>query len=164
MSLYFNTIGILSAISINNFLIKDNPKLILLGGVGIIKEGVIRLPEKGVLNSHPGSLPEYRGSYVVQWAIKNNEPIAITVHMVDEGIDTGNIILSQKVDLPKTKSFSYINNYITKLQAENLVLAAKNLSVNSCVPITKTNNCDFPLYSMMKPKELFETYKILWNN
>jgi len=47
----------------------------------------------GVVNLHGGKLPEYRGANVLQWAIINGEnEIAMTLHYVDAGIDTGPVI------------------------------------------------------------------------
>lgn len=59
----------------------------------IFKERLINLPPLKTINCHAGKLPYYRGRNVINWAIINNESeIGITVHYVDEGIDTGDII------------------------------------------------------------------------
>jgi len=51
------------------------------------------IKHKKCFNFHPGSLPEYRGSGAFSWAIINNETkCGITLHLIDEGIDTGDII------------------------------------------------------------------------
>jgi len=52
----------------------------------------------GVVNLHGGRLPEYRGANVLQWAILNGErETAMTLHYVDEGVDTGPIIAEKRV-------------------------------------------------------------------
>ena len=68
------------------------PDVIVLGGARIIRRGVIRIPRIGVLNAHPGLLPHYRGVDVVAWAVLNGDPVGVTVHFVDEGVDTGAIL------------------------------------------------------------------------
>lgn len=49
--------------------------------------------KKKCFNFHPGSLPEYKGSGAFSWVIINNEKkCGITLHLIDDGIDTGDII------------------------------------------------------------------------
>ena len=63
----------------------------------IIKKEVINLPEKGFINCHAGALPFYRGRNVLNWVLINDEKeFGVTVHYIDEGIDTGDIILQNK--------------------------------------------------------------------
>ena len=59
----------------------------------ILKPKAIRIPRVGVLNVHPGWLPAYRGAMVYFWVLKNGEEQGgVTVHWIDEGIDTGPIL------------------------------------------------------------------------
>ena len=63
----------------------------------IFKSEIISIPEIGIINCHAGKLPFYRGRNILNWVLINDESeFGITVHFVDEGIDTGDII-SQKV-------------------------------------------------------------------
>ncbi len=63
----------------------------------IIKKEAIHLPEKGFINCHAGALPFYRGRNVLNWVLINDEKeFGVTVHYIDEGIDTGDIILQNK--------------------------------------------------------------------
>lgn len=62
----------------------------------IFKNEIINLPRLGIINCHAGKLPFYRGRNVLTWALINDESdFGITVHFVDEGIDTGDIILQR---------------------------------------------------------------------
>jgi methionyl-tRNA formyltransferase len=62
----------------------------------IFREQVINLPKYNTINCHAGKLPFYRGRNVLNWALINDEKeFGISVHFVDEGIDTGDIILQQ---------------------------------------------------------------------
>lgn len=59
----------------------------------ILKKETIRLPKIGVLNVHPGWLPAYRGAMCYFWVLKNGDQQGgVTVHWIDEGIDTGEIL------------------------------------------------------------------------
>lgn len=62
----------------------------------IIKRNLMEIFPKGVINCHAGKLPHYRGRNVLNWALINDEKeIGVTCHYIDEGIDTGDIILQE---------------------------------------------------------------------
>ena len=66
----------------------------------LIKEPILSLPKYGFINVHPSLLPYYRGMAPQHWPIINGEKEAgITCHYVDEGTDTGNIIVQRIVPL-----------------------------------------------------------------
>ncbi len=76
---------------------KLKPDLVVLGGTRIIKPALITIPKYGMLNSHPGLLPECRGSASVAWSVYFDIPIGCTVHFIDPSIDTGPIIKKQVI-------------------------------------------------------------------
>jgi methionyl-tRNA formyltransferase len=60
----------------------------------IFKSRIINVPRLRTINCHAGKLPFYRGRNILNWVLINDEKeFGITVHYVDEGIDTGDIIL-----------------------------------------------------------------------
>ena len=60
----------------------------------IFKEEIINLPPLKTINCHSGKLPFYRGRNILNWVLINDEKeFGVTVHYIDEGIDTGDIIL-----------------------------------------------------------------------
>lgn len=62
----------------------------------IFKKEIIFLPPLTTINCHAGKLPFYRGRNILNWVLINDEKeFGITVHYVDEGIDTGDIILQK---------------------------------------------------------------------
>ena len=62
----------------------------------IFKKRIINYPVCGTINCHAGKLPFYRGRNILNWALINDEKeFGITVHYMDEGIDTGDIILQE---------------------------------------------------------------------
>jgi methionyl-tRNA formyltransferase len=59
----------------------------------ILKKDVLGIPKRGTLNVHPGWLPAYRGAMAYFWVLKQGgEKAGVTVHWIDEGIDTGAVI------------------------------------------------------------------------
>ena len=60
----------------------------------ILRAPLYSLPRLGTINCHAGKLPFYRGRNVLNWALINDEKeFGITVHYVDDGVDTGDIIM-----------------------------------------------------------------------
>jgi len=76
-----------------------NPDIIVVVAYGkILPKEILELPKLGCLNVHASLLPKYRGAAPVQWAIlKGEEETGITIMKLDEGLDTGEIILQEKV-------------------------------------------------------------------
>jgi len=77
----------------------------------IFKRDILSLPNLGTINCHASKLPFYRGRNILNWVLINDEKeFGITVHYVDEGIDTGPIILQ------KTFTITDEDNYMTLLE------------------------------------------------
>src|SRR5271157_696901 len=63
----------------------------------LLKPDFLGLLPKGCINLHPSYLPYNRGAYPNVWSIVDQTPAGVTLHYVDEGIDTGDIIRQKKV-------------------------------------------------------------------
>ncbi len=63
----------------------------------LLKPDFLSLFPKGCINLHPAYLPYNRGAYPNVWSIVDQTPAGVTLHYVDEGIDTGDIIRQRKV-------------------------------------------------------------------
>ena len=73
----------------------------------IFKERIINLPKHKTINCHAGKLPFYRGRNILNWALINDEvQFGITVHYVDLGIDTGDIILQRVFPITDEDDYS----------------------------------------------------------
>lgn len=93
------------------------PDLVLLGQTGIIGKHMLKIPSMGMLNSHTGVLPQYRGMDCPKWAILADdfENIGCSVHWVDKGIDTGPIILKKTYVMSDTATMETLENNLTDL-------------------------------------------------
>lgn len=58
----------------------------------LVPESVLSIPRSGVLNLHPAYLPYNRGWHTPSWALLEDTPIGATLHFMDAGVDTGDII------------------------------------------------------------------------
>jgi methionyl-tRNA formyltransferase len=90
--------------------------LIVFGGTRIIRGEILDHPKDGVINSHPGLLPECRGSASPAWSVFHDIPIGSSTHFCDNGIDTGQLLLRREV--PVKRGMTYED-----LCFETLVLA-----------------------------------------
>ena len=90
-----------------------------------LSNNILNSVEYGVVNIHPGILPEYRGCTCVEWAIYNDEKIGNTAHFMDEGYDTGPIITSEWYEFPKDSDYQAIR---AKVYQEGCLLAGRVLS------------------------------------
>ena len=82
--------------------IKEFQPDLLLSVLGnqIFKDPIINLAPKGCLNLHTALLPKYRGLMPTFWVLRNNEKYTgVSVFFVDEGIDSGPIIVQEKVEI-----------------------------------------------------------------
>ena len=74
-----------------------SPDVIALVGADIVPASILPIPAIGTVNPHYGLLPRYRGMSVTEWSIWHDDPLGVTVHMVDAGIDTGDILLRERI-------------------------------------------------------------------
>lgn len=75
-----------------NALRTANPEYILMMGGGILSPDAIATARLGILNAHPALLPQVRGVDVIRHSVLKNIPVGVTLHYIDDGIDTGRIV------------------------------------------------------------------------
>ena len=81
----------------------------------ILKKEILGLPPLGPVNVHGSLLPAYRGAAPIQWALINGETLTgITTFLMDEGIDTGKIILREQVDIAGNDDYRTLSDKLAK--------------------------------------------------
>lgn len=65
-----------------------------------IPQAILRRPRLGFINLHPSLLPAYRGPSPLFWQLRDGAPAGVTIHYMDENLDTGPIAAQQVVLLP----------------------------------------------------------------
>ncbi len=90
--------------------------IIVFGGTRIIRGEILDYPKDGVVNSHPGLLPDCRGSASPAWSVYHDIPIGSSTHFCDNGVDTGHLLLRREI--PVKRGMKYED-----LCYETLVLA-----------------------------------------
>ncbi len=102
----FYNINLTSTRDINT-LKSDNIDILILFGTSIIKENILSLPKIGTINFHSSILPYYKGSRVEFWQLyyDDYDYCGSTVHYVDTSVDTGDIIIQEKIEVDKKDIF-----------------------------------------------------------
>ncbi|HEY3310165.1 MAG TPA: formyltransferase family protein [Anaerolineales bacterium] len=99
------------------------PDVIALGGTRILKPHLLKLPRRGTVNAHPGLLPTLRGSASVGWALYKDLPQGATLHYIDPGIDTGDIILKRELPVYHHDTYESLNYRMAVLSGEMMAEA-----------------------------------------
>lgn len=108
----------------------------------IFKTRTINYPTLKTINCHAGKLPFYRGRNILNWALINDEKeFGITVHYVDEGIDTGDIILQKTYPITDEDDYSTLLNTAYTGCADVLYDAVKAIQ-SGTVQITRQDTID----------------------
>lgn len=106
----------------------------------ILRKDIIQSAPYGFVNCHAGALPFYRGRNVLNWALINGEDqIGVTVHYIDEGIDTGDIIAQEFVPLTYNDNYGTVLNKAVRLCAKVLLHGLKSIRDGNVVAKKQTS-------------------------
>ena len=111
------------------------PDLFIAAGYALIlKQQVLAVPHSLAVNFHASLLPEYRGKHPVFWALREGEKWAgLTVHAMDAGIDTGDILYQVKV---RTRRDDSVTSLYERIMARSVPLVDQLASdaAHGCIP------------------------------
>jgi methionyl-tRNA formyltransferase len=130
------------------------PDLGVLGGTRIISRSVLEVPPDGVLNSHPGLLPEVRGSASVAWSIYYDIPIGCTCHFIDPEIDTGDIVLKRIIPVHRGDTYELLC-WKTLVLAGTLMTEAVGMWKKDMITRTPQGESQLPTFRV-PPSEIME--------
>lgn len=137
-----------------------NPDFIVVVAFGqILTREVLDIPKYGCVNLHGSLLPKYRGAAPVQWAVINGETKAgNTTMLLDEGVDTGDMLLKQEVEITEEMTSGELYDILRDKGSSLLVETLEKLASNSITPIKQEGET---FYAKMLDKEMAN---IDWNN
>ena len=121
------------------------PDLGVLGGTRIIGERILRIPPGGMLNAHPGLLPEVRGSASPAWSVYYDIPIGATCHFIDPGIDTGDIVGKRVIPVHRGDTYEKLC-WLTLVEAGRLMTEAVTAWKNGELTRTPQGESDLPTF------------------
>lgn len=111
------------------------PDLLILGPASsIIRNNILSIPKIGTINGHMGLLPEYRGMNAEEWTYYHTGKAYVTIHHVDEGLDTGDIISLSEINTKGMNSLAQMRFIGRKQMAKDLVKSVSLLSDRSFLP------------------------------
>jgi len=137
-----------------------NPDLLIsILGNQIFKKPLLDLAPKGCINLHTAMLPKYRGLMPTFWVMKNNEKYTgVSVFFVDEGIDSGPIIVQEKVEIGNSTQAQLIMR--TKKIGMKLIVKAVNLITENNLVLLPNPESEKTYYSFPTRKDVIEFKKI----
>lgn len=114
-----------------------NPDVIVVVAFGqILTKEILEMPRYGCVNVHASLLPKYRGAAPIQWAVIDGEKESgVTTMQMDEGIDTGDILLVEKYTLSDKETGGSLFDKLESLGAKLLVETLEGLEAGSITPI-----------------------------
>jgi methionyl-tRNA formyltransferase len=105
------------------FLSKFRPDFMVVVAYGhIIPRWMIDLSKQGCINLHASILPKYRGAAPIQWAIIRGESVTgVTTMMIDEGLDTGDILLEREIPIQAEDTTETLSERLSGMGADLMV-------------------------------------------
>lgn len=131
------------------------PELIVVAAFGKILPGnVIDFPRFGCINVHGSLLPEYRGAAPMQRAIIDGKKYTgITTMQMDEGLDTGDMLMQCKVEIGPDDDFEVIHDRMAAAGADLLTRTLSALRAGSLVRVPQTRSAFAPSYAAKIEKD-----------
>jgi methionyl-tRNA formyltransferase len=100
-----------------------SPNVTAYTGGGILRQPFLEATNRCVFNAHSGPLPMIRGMNAMEWSVLLGEMPSVTLHLIDEGIDTGAVVEWRHVPLVQDEKFDALR--------ERLILAGAQLMIKS---------------------------------
>ena len=136
-------------------ILKDlNPDMIVVAAYGkILPVEILELPKYGCINVHGSLLPKYRGAAPIQWTVLNGDEFGgITTMQMAEGLDTGDMLLSEKVAVKENETASELYDRLSYVGASLLIKTIDGLVAGKITPV-KQNDEDAS-YAPMLTKDM----------
>lgn len=135
-----------------------NPDVICVVAYGkILPKELLDIPKSGCINVHGSLLPKYRGAAPIQWAVLNGDKeTGITTMYMDVGMDTGDMILKEKVEIGENETTGELWDRLSKVGANLLVKTLKEIEEGTAK--REKQGEDFTLAPMLSK----EMAKINW--
>ncbi len=141
-------------------IISLNPDVICVVAYGkILPKEILEIPKLGCINVHGSLLPKYRGAAPIQWAVLNGDKkTGITTMYMDVGMDTGDMILKEEVEIGDNETTGELWDRLSKIGGKLLVETLEKIE-NGTAPREQQGE-DFTIAPMLDK----EMAKIDWEN
>jgi len=131
----------------------------------MLPEVVWNMPPMGTVNLHGSLLPQYRGAAPINWAIINGEKeTGVTTFKLKHEIDTGNILLSEKIPIGENETAGELHDKMKEIGAALLVKTVKALTTQTIQDVKQSSVVGGQSSELKHAPKIFtETCKIDWN-
>ena len=118
------------------------PDLIVVVAYGqILPKSILDIPRYGAINVHASLLPKYRGASPIAWAIlKGEKRTGVTTIKMDEGMDTGDILLQKEIILGERETFESLHDRLALLGEEVLMETLERMKKGDLTPIPQDHS------------------------
>jgi methionyl-tRNA formyltransferase len=112
------------------------PDLVVVAAFGqILPKEILFASRLGCINIHPSLLPKHRGAAPINWAlIRGEEKTGVTIMRMDEGVDSGAILLQEETQIGPSEVFGTLHDRLAVMGAELLLIALAMLQANTLQP------------------------------
>ncbi|MEW6375222.1 MAG: methionyl-tRNA formyltransferase [Thermodesulfobacteriota bacterium] len=151
--------------------VKLRPDLAILAFVtDIIPDKLLTIPSLGTICYHPSLLPRHRGANAINWAIIQGEPrTGLTIFWVDQGIDTGPILLQKEVEInPEDTTGSLYFNTLFPMGVDAMLEAVDLIKKGKAPRISQDDSkatyeppCDDRIASVNFEKPIKDIYNLI---
>lgn len=139
------------------------PDLNVVVAFRMLPEAVWSVPVYGTINLHASLLPEYRGAAPINHAIINGEKVTgVTTFQIDHNIDTGNILLQEKVTISDTETAGELHDRLMIIGADLLVKTVVEIAAGKIKPVGQSLLTGWKELKSA-PKIYREDCRINWN-
>lgn len=130
------------------------PDLIVVVAFGqLLPKTILDLPPMGCINVHASLLPHYRGAAPIHWAVINGEKVTgVTTMFMDVGMDTGDMILKDEVQINEDDTTGTIHDKLKEMGAKVLSETIQLLILDKATRIAQNNEC--ATYASMLRREV----------
>lgn len=136
-----------------------NPDLFVVVAFRILPKEVFTLPRHGSINLHGSLLPKYRGAAPIQWALINGDKeTGVTTFFLDEKVDTGNIILQEKISINDDDNFASLHDRMMIVGSDVVLKTVDMIEKGNAVVVEQDNSLSSPA-----PKITKDICQIDWN-
>lgn len=135
------------------------PDLVVVAAFGqILPAEIIHGPKQGCINIHPSLLPKYRGAAPINWTlIRGEETTGITIMQMDEGVDSGDILLQHETPIGPEESFGELHDRLAVMGADLLLNALAGLQSGTLQAHSQNHTL-----ATLAPRIERETCRIRW--
>lgn len=136
-----------------------NADIFIVVAFKILPPEVFTIPKYGSFNLHASLLPKYRGAAPIQWALINGEKeTGLTTFFLQEKVDTGSIILQEKINIAEDEDFGSLHDRMSEKGAGLILKTLELIESGTVNPAKQDDSLATPA-----PKITKETCVINWN-